>query len=54
MEFNKDDIGYFVGNTIFGDVKDEMRIAKEEIFGPVMQILRLFIFSWRRASDFFS
>merc|ERR1712176_1096795 len=34
------DKGYFVGNVIFGDVNDEMVIAKEEIFGPVMQILR--------------
>lgn len=31
--------GYFVKPTIFSGVKDEMRIAKEEIFGPVMQIL---------------
>ena len=33
------DEGYFVQPTIFSDVTDDMRIAKEEIFGPVMQII---------------
>jgi aldehyde dehydrogenase (NAD+) len=28
--------GYFVAPTIFSDVKDSMRIAREEIFGPVI------------------
>ena len=32
--------GYFIKPTIFADVKDEMKIATEEIFGPVMQVLR--------------
>jgi len=32
--------GFFVQPTVFSDVKDEMRIAREEIFGPVMQILK--------------
>jgi len=32
--------GFFVAPTVFADVKDEMRIAKEEIFGPVQQILK--------------
>lgn len=32
--------GYFIEPTIFCDVKDEMKIAKEEIFGPVMNVLR--------------
>lgn len=32
--------GYFVKPTVFADVKDDMTIAKEEIFGPVMQILK--------------
>jgi aldehyde dehydrogenase (NAD+) len=32
--------GYFVVPTIFGDVKDDMTIAREEIFGPVMSILK--------------
>lgn len=34
------DKGYFIRPTIFADVKDDMRIAREEIFGPVMQVLR--------------
>ncbi len=32
--------GYFIKPTIFADVKDEMTIATEEIFGPVMQVLK--------------
>ncbi len=32
--------GYFVAPTVFADVKDEMKIAQEEIFGPVMSILK--------------
>lgn len=32
------DKGYFVRPTVFGDVKPEMRIAREEIFGPVLSI----------------
>ena len=34
------DKGYFIEPTIFGDVQDNMKIAQEEIFGPVMSILR--------------
>ena len=34
------DRGYFVQPTVFTDVKDEMKIAREEIFGPVMSILK--------------
>jgi acyl-CoA reductase-like NAD-dependent aldehyde dehydrogenase len=34
------DKGFFVEPTVFSDVKDNMRIAQEEIFGPVMQILK--------------
>ena len=34
------DKGYFIEPTIFGDVKDDMTIAKEEIFGPVLCILK--------------
>ena len=34
------DKGYFIAPTVFSDVKDSMRIAQEEIFGPVMQILK--------------
>jgi len=32
--------GYYVQPTIFSDVTDNMTIAKEEIFGPVMSILK--------------
>ena len=31
--------GFFVEPTVFADVQDNMRIAKEEIFGPVMQVV---------------
>ncbi len=31
--------GYFVKPTVFTNVKNEMRIAKEEIFGPVLSII---------------
>jgi aldehyde dehydrogenase (NAD+) len=32
--------GYFIEPTVFADVKDDMKIAKDEIFGPVMSILK--------------
>ncbi len=32
--------GYFVAPTVFSDVRDDMKIAQEEIFGPVMSILK--------------
>ena len=32
--------GYFVKPTIFADVKPEMKIAQEEIFGPVLAALK--------------
>jgi len=32
--------GYFVSPTVFADVTPEMTIAQEEIFGPVLSILR--------------
>jgi aldehyde dehydrogenase (NAD+) len=32
--------GYFIEPTVFDNVTDEMKIAREEIFGPVMNILR--------------
>jgi aldehyde dehydrogenase (NAD+) len=32
--------GYFVEPTVFTGVTDEMKIARDEIFGPVMNILR--------------
>ena len=31
--------GFFIEPTIFSDVKNEMKIAQEEIFGPVLSIL---------------
>jgi len=31
--------GYFIKPTVFTDVKNSMRIAKEEIFGPVLSII---------------
>eukprot|EP00253_Pinus_taeda_P001363 PITA_01363 len=34
------DKGFYIEPTIFSDVEDDMRIAKEEIFGPVMSILK--------------
>jgi len=30
------DQGYFIEPTILDDVRDEMKVAREEIFGPVM------------------
>ena len=32
--------GHYIAPTIFADVTDDMTIAREEIFGPVMSILR--------------
>jgi aldehyde dehydrogenase (NAD+) len=32
--------GYFIEPTVFAGVTDDMTIAKEEIFGPVMSILK--------------
>jgi betaine-aldehyde dehydrogenase len=41
--------GLFVEPTVFADVKDHMRIAREEIFGPVVSVLR-----WRDEDDLVS
>ena len=38
--------GFFIEPTVFADVKDDMRIAREEIFGPVVSVLR-----WRDEED---
>lgn len=47
--------GYFVQPTIFSGVTDDMSIAREEIFGPVMSVLKFS--DWedliRRANDTF-
>jgi betaine-aldehyde dehydrogenase len=40
------DRGYFVAPTIFTDVAADMRIAQEEIFGPVISIL-----TWRDVDE---
>jgi len=32
--------GYFLETTVFSDVTDNMSIAKEEIFGPVMSVMK--------------
>ncbi|HLJ16418.1 MAG TPA: aldehyde dehydrogenase family protein [Bryobacteraceae bacterium] len=34
------DKGYFIEPTIFADVTEEMTIAREEIFGPVLAVMR--------------
>ena len=33
------DVGYFIEPTVFTDVGDDMAIARDEIFGPVMSVL---------------
>jgi len=33
------DRGFFIEPTIFGEVKNNMKIAREEIFGPVLSVL---------------
>jgi len=32
--------GFFIEPTVFSGVKDDMKIAKEEIFGPVQSIIK--------------
>jgi malonate-semialdehyde dehydrogenase (acetylating)/methylmalonate-semialdehyde dehydrogenase len=32
--------GFFIGGTVFDEVRPEMRIYKEEIFGPVLSVVR--------------
>ena len=32
--------GYYIGGCLFDDVKKDMRIYKEEIFGPVLSVVR--------------
>lgn len=34
------DRGYFISPTVFADVKHEMRISQEEIFGPVVSVIK--------------
>jgi malonate-semialdehyde dehydrogenase (acetylating)/methylmalonate-semialdehyde dehydrogenase len=33
--------GYFIGTTVFDDVTPDMKIAKDEIFGPVVSFMRM-------------
>ncbi len=32
--------GYYIEPTVFSDVQDNMKIAREEIFGPVLSVIR--------------
>jgi RHH-type transcriptional regulator, proline utilization regulon repressor / proline dehydrogenase / delta 1-pyrroline-5-carboxylate dehydrogenase len=44
LAFQRQDLpekGFFIPPTIFADVKPDMRIAREEIFGPVLSILKV-------------
>lgn len=34
------DKGFFIQPTVFGDVKDDMKISTDEIFGPVLSVLK--------------
>ena len=34
------DRAFFIEPTVFAEVRDEMKIAREEIFGPVMSVLK--------------
>jgi acyl-CoA reductase-like NAD-dependent aldehyde dehydrogenase len=38
--------GYFIQPTVFTDVKDDMRLAREEVFGPILSLL-----TWRDEAD---
>jgi RHH-type proline utilization regulon transcriptional repressor/proline dehydrogenase/delta 1-pyrroline-5-carboxylate dehydrogenase len=43
LAYQKGDVppkGYFIPPTIFANVTPEMRIAREEIFGPVLSVLK--------------
>ena len=37
----QDGDGFFLGPTIFDNVRPEMTIAREEIFGPVLSVIRV-------------
>ena len=34
------DLGYFISPAVFADVEHEMRISQEEIFGPVVSVIK--------------
>lgn len=40
------DLGFWIEPTVFGDVTMQMRVAREEIFGPVLAVLK-----WRDEAD---
>src|SRR5699024_8781930 len=40
-EFDADGNGFFVGPTLFDHVSTDMTIYREEIFGPVLSVLRV-------------
>lgn len=40
LEMEVPENGYFIGPTIFSDVKPDAAIAQEEIFGPVLSVIR--------------
>ena len=39
-EFRSNEGGYFIGGTLFDHVKTDMKIYREEIFGPVLGVVR--------------
>jgi RHH-type transcriptional regulator, proline utilization regulon repressor / proline dehydrogenase / delta 1-pyrroline-5-carboxylate dehydrogenase len=41
LELSSPDYGYFVGPVIFGDVKSDGVIAQQEIFGPVVAVIKV-------------
>ncbi len=40
-DFDGGEDGYFVGPTLFDDVRTDMSIYRDEIFGPVLSVLRV-------------
>src|SRR5262249_13959357 len=41
QKLTPDDAGYYVGPTIFDNVKPDATIAREEIFGPVLSVIHV-------------
>ncbi len=39
-DFRSNEGGYFIGGTLFDNVTPDMKIYKEEIFGPVLSVVR--------------
>jgi RHH-type proline utilization regulon transcriptional repressor/proline dehydrogenase/delta 1-pyrroline-5-carboxylate dehydrogenase len=40
FERTSDDSGYYVGPILFDEIRPEHRVAQEEIFGPVLAIMK--------------